>query len=137
VVQDQNERRLAYIRRVLVADFLRGRIRFAIYTDRIDYHLCTVTTIAAVITEEARGQPYEAAVFIDGLSRAEERRIGAGLHKGGIRVKKVRGIVDEADAMIRLADAVAGFVRNVLEGDVEYRTIYELGLRTGTICELK
>lgn len=33
-----------------------------------------------------------------------------------VSVRKVRGIEDECDALVRLADALAGFIRDYLEG---------------------
>ena len=38
------------------------------------------------------------------------------MRKKGIRTEKVRGLKDERDEFIRLADAIAGFVRDAQEG---------------------
>jgi len=39
-------------------------------------------------------------------------------------VHKVRGIKEESDALIRLADALAGFVRDYLEGEPYAQELY-------------
>jgi hypothetical protein len=39
-------------------------------------------------------------------------------------VKKIRGLRDESDEFIRLADATAGFVRDALEGQAVARDLY-------------
>jgi hypothetical protein len=42
----------------------------------------------------------------------------ARLHKFGVAVHKVQGVrKDENNSLVRLADAVAGFVRDALDGD--------------------
>jgi hypothetical protein len=49
----------------------------------------------------------------------------------------VRGIrKEEADALIRLADAVCGFVRAALEDREEYRIVFEQAKKRGFIREL-
>lgn len=64
-----------------------------------------------------------ATVFVDGLVYAERRRFAAGLRKLNVVVHKVQGRRDESDEFIRLADAIAGFVRDALEGDPAIRTM--------------
>lgn len=61
-------------------------------------------------------EPYTATVIIDGLSGADVRKFGRGLRALRVSVRKVRGIDDERDALVRLADALAGFVRDYVEG---------------------
>jgi hypothetical protein len=42
--------------------------------------------------------------------------MGAGLRKIGIHTEKIRGVRDEADAIIRLADAISGLIREEYQG---------------------
>jgi hypothetical protein len=66
--------------------------------------------------------PYTTTVFVDGLhSRFEEHRFARGLRQLGVRARKVRGLNDQSDQFIRLADAIAAFVRDGLDGH-EYLT---------------
>lgn len=54
----------------------------------------------------------------------------------GANVKKVRGASDETDALIRLADAVCGFVRAALEGQSDMRTLFDEQVRLGVVREV-
>jgi len=49
-------------------------------------------------------EPYEATVLIDGLGKTERRTVADGLRKLRVKIRKVRGVKDEADALIRLAN---------------------------------
>ena len=60
-----------------------------------------------------------------------------GLRKLNIQVRKVRGLADEADALIRLADAMAGFIRDCLEGEPELLPLYRQALALQIIREVK
>lgn len=130
------DRRLAYIRQVLSKPIFVAKLDFAIYHDSLDYAAMTVQTI--VRTLRATGETdYKATVFIDGLPRSMERVVGLQLRRQGINAGKVRGVKkDENDALIRLADAVCGFVRGATEGQPEMRSLFEQGLRAGVFTDL-
>jgi hypothetical protein len=130
------ERRLAYIRQIIESDLLRDTISYAHYTDTKAYADLTVLTTAKAILEKA-GPDYEATVFIDGLSKTDQRKVADGLRKLQVQVRKVRGLADEADALIRLADALAGFIRDCLEGDQELLPLYQQALARRVVRELK
>ena len=53
-------------------------------------------------------------------------------------MRQVRGIArDESNALIRLADAVAGFVQDVLEAEVhEMKTLFEDATHDGILVEV-
>ena len=78
---------------------------------------------SASILQRAQG-PYKATVVVDGLSRTEVPRFTRGLRSLRIAVHKVRGTKDESDALIRLADALAGFVRDYLAGEPYAHELY-------------
>jgi hypothetical protein len=129
-------KRLDYIRRVLHEPTFKGKLNFAVYRNSLDYLPLTVLTIARTIV--ARGQrTYKATVLIDGLPRSHERWVGSELRHLRIQIKKVRGVrKDENDALIRLADAVCGFVRAALEGQAEMKALFEQGKQSSFLKEL-
>ena len=51
-------------------------------------------------------------------------------------MKKIRGLWDDSDEFIRLADAPAGFVRDYLEGQTYAGPLYLDGVSTGVIQEV-
>ena len=78
----------------------------------------------------------QATVIVDGLSRPERPRFAAGLRKLRIRVHKVRGARDQSDEFIRLADAVAGGVRDSIKGDAIMRPLFEQTVRHAVVQEI-
>jgi Protein of unknown function (DUF3800) len=135
-VKTNPQRRQAYLRQVIETPLFFDKIRFAHYRATSEYQHLTILTVARAILEKARA-PYEATVFIDGLGKTERRRVSTGLRQLQVRVRKVRGLSDQADPLIRLADAMAGFIRNYLEGDERLTALYAQAVKTGVLKELK
>ena len=129
-------KRLDYIRTILQEPAFMGKLNFAVYRNSRDYLPLTVLTIARSVTALALAD-YKATVLIDGLPRPQERWVGSELRHLRIQIRKVRGMrKDENDALIRLADALCGFVRAALEGQAAMRELFEQGKRSGCLREL-
>jgi len=118
------ERKVAYIKAIIAHPLFPETIFFSHYTQTQAYVDLTVYTTAKAIIQKARGD-YKATVIVDGLSGTEVRRFAKGLRQLNIRVKKVRGARDEGNPGIRLADAIAGFVRDYLEGQAYAQALYQ------------
>jgi len=129
-------KRLAYIRAVLDEPALRGALWFEKHAKSKDYLGQTVSTIANAL--QATGLPdYKATILIDGLPATQESLVGRQLRRMGIHLRKVRGLRDESDALIRLADALCGLARGAAEGNKEMRQLLEQGLKTGAVREVR
>lgn len=136
-IKTRYDRRLAYIRRVLQQPIFQGKLNFAIYRDTREYLSLTVQTVAQAILIHAQ-EPYKATVLIDGLPRSQRAKVGTRLRRLGVRIRKVRGVrKDESDALIRLADALCGFVRAASEGQEAMKQLFEWGKKAGYLCELE
>ena len=61
----------------------------------------------------------------DKLNKIERHRFSAGLRQLKVSVRKVRGLRDQSDEFIRLADSIAGFTRDVLEEDQLMKSLYK------------
>lgn len=105
------------------------------YHDTRAYIDLTILTTAKAVLARAK-PPYQTTIFVDGLKRSERHRFAAGLRRLNVKVGKVRGIRDQSDELIRLADAVAGFVRDSLEGDGKMQVLYKRAMRKGIIKEI-
>ena len=112
-----------------------GKLHYAIFEGTADYLTATVQAIAETL-ETGATENYDATVFIDGLSRSLERAVGLSLRRSGSHVKKVRGLDEENDALMRLADAICGLVRGALEGESELMTLYQRGIDTGVLRDV-
>lgn len=64
---------------------------------------------------------------------------GVAFRKFGLPVRRVRGITkDESNALTRLADAIAGFVRAALEGkSTEIEVLFKGAKRAGVLVEVE
>jgi hypothetical protein len=92
----------------------------------IAYEIETIQTIGRAILAYAQHKEmadYKATVVIDGLPRSQQGPIGKQLRSLGIRTKTVRGERDEANPAIRLADAVAGLLRQAHDGDKHFAAV--------------
>lgn len=133
--KSNRERRLAYIQCVMGDAGLHGRLHFACYRFTQEYLDATVQTISRALHRFTVGE-YKATVLIDGLSRADERKVGLLLRRSGMSVQKVRGIDDESEPLIRLADALCGFVRSALAGDASMHALFVDAIHQGIVVEL-
>jgi len=125
--------RLAYMGRILRERRLRGSLFYSVYPGSQAYRDLTLLTIAKALGEYAHGRDYQATVIIDGLRRHEARQVAVGLRRIRVPVRKVRGARDESNALVRLADALAGFLRDAEEGNVIWRERLERGQARGMI----
>jgi hypothetical protein len=127
--------RLAYLQELLDTSLLKDKIFFARYTNAKAYLDLTIYTTAKAILKRVMGS-YRATVWVDGLDKQEARRFERGLRGLKIKVRKVRGLREENDPLIRLADAIAGFLRDVLEGQTYGQSLYQDALRRGILREV-
>lgn len=130
------QRRIAYIQRIMESKLFFNKINYAAFSGRKDYQELTIIATAKAIISTAPTINYEASVYIDGLGRTGRFVVGAGLRHRHVKVKRVRGLTDESNAIIRLADAIAGFVRDCLEGDKDMAELYAKTISNGLIKKL-
>ncbi|ETW96083.1 MAG: hypothetical protein ETSY2_47050 [Candidatus Entotheonella gemina] len=131
----RQQQREAYIRQVLQSDEFIGTIYFSKYRVSKAYVDLTILSTAKAILDHAE-EPYQATIFVDGLGRTERHRFSAGLRKLRVRVQKVRGSKDESEEFIRLADAIAGFVRSGLQHHTPLNTLFRQAIANGFIKEV-
>jgi hypothetical protein len=132
----RSEQRIIYIQHVLSLHDLKGRLIYAVYPGATDYLPKTVLTTARAITVHAKTE-YKATIFIDGLPRSLIRKVGPQLRVLEIRTEKVRGVRDEeSDALIRLADAICGFVRSARTGKSDFSKLLARAQAEGFIKEV-
>ena len=67
---------------------------------------------------------YRAYIMVDGLRDKDRSQISKTLHQEGIRRRKLRGMREQSSAFLRLADAMAGFIRDYEEGESYAQDLY-------------
>ena len=129
--------RLAYIERILSASGFQGTIFFSRFPKPTHYPDSTFLAIVKALETAAGDRPFQAHVFIDGLSLAERQRGIEYLRAYNRGIKKVRGLPDENDEFIRLADTFAGFIRAHFAGANYTTQLYTRGIKKGVIAEVE
>ena len=110
-------RRVEYIRRILATPEFRGALRFAMYPEKVEQHDATVLAIAHAVQWNPPSEIFAIRVYVDGLTKLQCLHYKKHLRQLGLNVDKVRGVEkDENDSLIRLADALAGFMSDILDG---------------------
>ena len=107
-------------RRGFAAEFpsmaIAARFAWAEWTGGTDY--LPRTAEAIVNSANACCPGAQLTVIVDGLKEAEKAVITTTLRRSGVRFRGVKvGCRDESYPLLRLADALAGFLRDVREGD--------------------
>lgn len=126
----------AYIERIFNTAILKNSIFYSLTKDSKMYKDTMLVTIATAVNAVKTKEKTKASVFIDGLGQKEILMVKTGLRRIGLNAEKVRGIKDESNAIIRLADAIAGLVRKKVEG-VEYaEKLYKIGIKKGVLKPL-
>jgi len=129
-------KRLAYIQQILLTSALKGKLHYASYQGTKEYLALTIQTVVAAIEAQPQS-PEKVTIFVDGLPRSQERHVGSELRRLNVSVRKVRGVrKDENDALIRLADAVCGFVRAALEERGVMADLFKRARESGFLLEV-
>jgi GNAT superfamily N-acetyltransferase len=130
-------RRLSYIERVLKLEMLRDRLNFALYYDSTEYLDLTTRAIVSALENTEKVSDYKATILIDALPDAQVHWVGTVLRRSHIRLAKVRGVrLDENNPLIRLADALCGFVRDAFESDEQARELFARAVRLRLIKDV-
>ena len=114
---------------------LRGLVFFSRYAESRAYFDLTVETVAKALHHKGQASQ-SVTVVVDGLRGRDINRFKTSLRHRQVNVRKVRGVRDESEPIIRLADAIAGFVRDYLEGQSYALKLYEKAIKEGLLCDL-
>jgi len=126
--------RLVYLRTVVSDKRFRDILLFSyVFRKSKDYVEATVRSIdLAVASLDSSGSPVY--VYVDGLVRTQYKEYQVRLRRLGCHVEKVRGSNDEHEPLIRLADAVAGATRDLLEyEDSELKELFSIAVKRGIL----
>lgn len=128
--KSKHDVRLAYIRGVLRNPDFYGKIYTAYTENSRDYVSLTVTATAQSIQVHTTDD-CKATVIVDGLKKTERKQFAVGLRNQGVVTEKVVGRRDENEPLIRLADALCGFVADAKQGREEYRYLLDKAVLEG------
>ena len=136
-LKSRPKQKVEYIRMLWELPEFKGKLCYAVYRNESDYLSSTVLATAQAIKTYVT-QDYQAVIFVDGLPKSHVAWFGTELRHLRVNTKKVRGIrKEESDSLMRLADALCGFVREASEGRIpKLQELLERGLATGYFPEM-
>lgn len=103
-----------YLKELVGLKELKEAIFYSIYRETKEYTALTSLTIAKAIFAK-KEHNYTVNIVIDGLNKREMEKIRQELKKLTVHYNKIRGMKDEQSVFLRLADAIAGFLRDCTE----------------------
>lgn len=133
----RDQQRVAYMQLLFANSLFKGKLCYAVYPRTPDYFTKTIVTVAHAITAYVTTEDYRATVLIDGLPKSLISQAAVALRRLRIKIFKVRGIrKEENDALMRLADAMCGFVRSASEGREAFAKLLEKAKKQDFLREL-
>lgn len=109
-----NKRRQAYLEHLLKEKiFKKTEVFYSIHTNKADYAVLTGSHISKAILSNAKDKSYVAKIFIDKMDKFTQNKIAKEIKFLHIRYKKIRRLSDNNSALIRMADAMCGLVRDM------------------------
>ena len=133
----KRHQRQGYITQVLRAPALHERLFYATFTQTTAYLPCVLATIAGAVTQFSQGHAHSITICIDGLQQGVRHHVATALRQRQIRVEKVRGVDERHDALMRLADALAGFTRHAFQGNPALVPLFEEAERQGRLQRIR
>lgn len=114
---------------------LRKSVYYSVYQNTKDYTKLVAQTIFKSIKHQNISD-YTVNIVIDALNQVESRRVKGELKRLGVKYKTVRGLRDEQDVFLRLADSMAGFLRDAIEKQDYTKKIIIKFKKTGIVTQI-
>ncbi len=126
------EIKIKYLEELIQIKALKNAIYYATYQASKEYSKLTSFTIAKAVLAKENTANYTVTIIIDGLNDKERDVVREELKKLKIKYRKIRGMKDEQSVFLRLADAMAGFLREVNE-EKEYTKAFAKRFKSSEI----
>lgn len=116
------------------------KMYFSYYKDTKEYKALTIMSIFKATQAIKDFKQHKFIISVDALGKKDQRYYGSELHKMGIPSRQVKGVTrDQSNALIRLADSICGFVRDVLEEkdkDAKLKALYKKAVKENILIEV-
>lgn len=128
-------RRIAFMEAFLLTKHSGLKVYFGRYKKPIPYGLPTVEVLQKSI-QGFSTNPVQAIIYIDGLDRISALKITNALRSKYIYLNLVKGVRDESEVLIRLADRWAGCLRSAFAGNPDCEQLLKRAVKTGFLVEI-
>lgn len=134
----KHDRRMRYLRFIFADDRLKNCLRYAVSRGVSDFDTATIAATAEAIKWQSLTEKFTTVIYVDGLTKTKRQEYGARLRRQGIPVRKIMGVArDETSPLTRLADAIAGFVRDALDDrSEEIKHLFQKARKDGMLIEV-
>jgi len=123
-----------YLEALIQIKELKDSIYYSVYNGTKEYSKLTALTIAkAVMAKEYKN--YTVTIIIDGLNNREREIVRNELKLLKIKYRKIRGLKDEQSVFLRLADAMAGFLRDAREQEAYTKPFIKTFINKAIVTE--
>lgn len=135
-------KRFNYIETILNQRKYSLKTYYSFYKNTKEYKTLTIITIFKAVQSIDNFKSHKFIIFVDALGEKDRRFYGSELHKMGIPSRQVKGVRrDESNALIRLADSVCGFIRDVIEEepktkDEKLAQLYKKAMKEDILIEV-
>lgn len=134
----RNKERLKYISQIFDDPLIKKHLK-AFYSvfQRAgkSYVTFTIYAVTNILTQKIK-KSEKVNIMIDAFNKNEQRKFSGKLRQFGLPVDKVRGGRDQSDPLLRLADALVGFVRDGIEGHSQVKLLFSQLKRNELISEV-
>lgn len=137
--RSQRQRRVEYAAGLPSVEEVCGHVFARVYGEGANYLDRTAYVIGdaiAAYAERNGTQEFTGVAVVDGLKDAEAKRMSKLIRSRGIRLAKLRGAKDEVSPLVRLADSVAGILRDAADGDEVFRDNADRLRRGGILLDI-
>ncbi len=113
-----NKRKILFLKTILNLRVLRKNLYYSVYQDTTAYTPLTAMAISKAVIYKVKNYDgkYKVNIVIDGLGKKDREIVRKELKNLNIKYNKIKiGLKDEQDVLLRLVDALAGFIRDYLE----------------------
>lgn len=108
------DKKINFLKLLLDVTGLKNAVYYSIFENSKLYTPLISLAVAKTIYAQKEDN-YQANIIIDGLSETEALKVKKELKKLNVHYKNVRGMKDEQNVFLRLADTFAGFLRDCQE----------------------
>ena len=126
------KKKLAYVT-TLLAHPRTCSLYVVTFYNTVAYLASTGAALAQVLARYAGADKTEVVILIDGLPKSLQHQISRYIKIPQIAVKRIRGLTDEEDEFIRLADSLCGIAREARAGDTVYHHALDTLVRRGDV----
>lgn len=107
--------RKQYLKAVFNLPYITNSIFYSCYSGDKQFSKLTAYSLTKAILARYKKEEIIVTVVIDGLNEKERVIVQTELKKLNIHYSKIKGLKDEQSVFLRLADAVAGFMRDYFQ----------------------